>query len=45
MPRKPKLPSPPPLAPVPPEVLDRFIRDGPLSAEELEDAVRRLRRR
>ncbi len=28
-----------PLAPVPREVLDQFVRDGPLSPEELDDAV------
>jgi putative transposase len=45
MPRKPKPPkSEAPLAPVPPEILDQFVRQGPLSAEELEAAVRRFKK-
>jgi transposase-like protein len=33
-----------PLAPVPAEILDQFVRQGPLSAEELEAAVRRFKK-
>jgi putative transposase len=33
-----------PLAPVPSEVLDQFIRQGPLSPEELDAAVRRFKK-
>src|SRR4029077_7466239 len=32
-----------PLAPVPSEILDQFVRQGPLSPEELEAAVRRFK--
>jgi putative transposase len=32
------------LAPVPSEILDQFVRDGPLSHEELEAAVRRFKK-
>jgi hypothetical protein len=31
-----------PLAAVPSEILDQFVRQGPLSHEELETAVRRF---
>jgi putative transposase len=45
MPRKPKLPkSEAPLAPVPPEILDQFVRQGPLTPEELDAAVRRFKK-
>ena len=45
MPRKPKRPtSDAPLAPVPSEILDQFVRQGPLTADELEAAVRRFKR-
>jgi putative transposase len=45
MPRKPKPPqSEAPLAPVPPEILDQFVRQGPLTPEELEAAVRRFKK-
>ena len=45
MPRKPKAPkSEAPLAPVPPEILDQFVRQGPLSPDELEAAVRRFKK-
>jgi putative transposase len=45
MPRKPKLPkSEAPLAPVPSEILDQFVRQGPISHEELEAAVRRFKK-
>ena len=45
MPRKPKLPkSETPLAPVPSEVLDEFVRQGPISHEELDAAVRRFKK-
>lgn len=33
-----------PLAPVPSEILDRFVRQGPISHEELEAAVRRFKK-
>jgi hypothetical protein len=33
-----------PLAPVPSEVLDQFIRQGPLAPEELDAAVRRFKK-
>jgi transposase-like protein len=33
-----------PLAPVPSEILDQFVRQGPLSSEELEAAVRRFKK-
>src|SRR5690349_6000200 len=32
------------LAPVPSEILDQFVRDGPLTAEEIETATRRLKK-
>ena len=46
MPRKPKRLTPDaPLAPVPAEILDQFVRQGPLiSHEELEAAVRRFKK-
>src|SRR5688572_17638976 len=45
MPRKPKSATPDvPLAPVPSEILDQFVRQGPLSHEELEVAVRRFKK-
>jgi transposase-like protein len=45
MPRKPKLPkSEAPLAPVPSEILDQFVGQGPLTPEELEAAVRRFKK-
>jgi putative transposase len=43
MPRRRK-PAAEPLAPVPKEILDQFVRAGPLSAEELEAAVRRFKK-
>ena len=33
-----------PLAPIPAELLDQFVRQGPLSPEELEAAVRRFKK-
>src|SRR4051812_20392007 len=43
--RKPKSLTPDaPLAPVPSEILDQFIRQGPISHEELEAAVRRFKK-
>src|SRR5437867_832685 len=43
--RKPKRETPDaPLAPVPSEILDQFVRQGPLSHEELEAAVRRFKK-
>src|ERR687892_214017 len=33
-----------PLAPVPSEILDQFVRQGPISPEELEAAVRRFKK-
>jgi transposase-like protein len=45
MPRKPKAwKSEAPLAPVPPEILDQFVHQGPLTPEELEAAVRRFKK-
>ncbi len=45
MPRKPKSPtSEAPLAPVPPEILDEFVRQGPLTPEELDAAIRRFKK-
>jgi len=45
MPRKPKsTPSDAPLAPVPSEILDEFVGQGPLSHEELDAAVRRFKK-
>ena len=45
MPRNPKrLKSEAPLAPVPPEILDQFVRQGPLTPEELDAAVRRFKK-
>ena len=32
------------LAPIPAEILDQFVRDGPLTAEEIETATRRLKK-
>src|SRR5687767_13986571 len=42
--RKPKEPSDAPLAPVPSEILDQFVRQGPISHEELDAAVRRFKK-
>ena len=45
MPRKPKSStSEAPLAPVPSEILDQFVGQGPLSHEELDAAVRRFKK-
>lgn len=33
-----------PLAPVPSEILDQFVRQGPISVEELDAAVRRFKK-
>jgi putative transposase len=45
MPRKPKALTPDaPLAPVPAEILDQFVGQGPLSHEELDVAVRRFKK-
>ena len=45
MPRKRKSLMPDaPLAPVPDEILDQFVRQGPISPEELEAAVRRFKK-
>ena len=33
-----------PLAPVPSEILDQFVRQGPITAEELDAAVRRFKK-
>ena len=33
-----------PLAPVPSEILDQFVRQGPMSPEELDSAVRRFKK-
>jgi len=43
--RKPKSLTPDtPLAPVPDEILDQFVRQGPISPEELDAAVRRFKK-
>ena len=42
--RKPKRQPEAPLAPVPSEILDQFVGQGPLSHEELEAAVRRFKK-
>lgn len=42
--RKPKGQPDAPLAPVPSEILDQFVRQGPLTAEELDAAVRRFKK-
>jgi putative transposase len=39
-----KRPAGPALAPVASEILDHFVRHGPISAEELEEAVRRFKK-
>ena len=45
MPRKPKSStSEAPLAPIPSEILDQFVRQGPLTAEELDAVVRRFKK-
>src|SRR5829696_5951410 len=44
MSRKPKSPSPDTPAPVPAEILDQFVGQGPISHEELEAAVRRFKK-
>jgi putative transposase len=46
MPRKPKSekPSAEVLAPIPAEILDQIVRDGPLTAEEIETASRRFKK-
>lgn len=45
MPRKPKSRlSEAPLAPVPSEILDQFVRQGPLTPDELDEAVRRFKK-
>ena len=45
MPRKPKAakPSAEVLAPIPAEILDQMVRDGPLPAAEVETAPRRFK--
>jgi transposase-like protein len=42
--RKPKGQPNAPLAPVPSEILDQFVRQGPISHEELDAAVRRFKK-
>jgi transposase-like protein len=46
MPRKPKSEKPGAevLAPIPAEILDQIVRDGPLTAEEIETAARRFKK-
>jgi putative transposase len=44
MPRKPKSPSAAPLAPIPSEILDQFVRQGPLTAEELDAVMRQFKK-
>ena len=42
--RKSKVQPDAPLAPVPSEILDQFVRQGPISHEELDAAVRRFKK-
>jgi putative transposase len=42
--RKPKGQPDAPLAPVPSEILDQFVRQGPITPEELDAAVRRFKK-
>ena len=42
--RKPKGQREAPLAPVPSEILDQFVRQGPISPDELDAAVRRFKK-
>ena len=45
MPRKPKSStSEAPLAPIPSEILDQFVGQGPLTPEELDAVVRRFKK-
>ena len=45
MPRRPKAARPDAsLAPIPDEILDQFVRQGPLTPEELDTAVRRFKK-
>ena len=45
MARKSKVsPSEAPLSPIPAEILDQFVRQGPLTPEELETVVRRFKK-
>jgi putative transposase len=45
MPRKPKVATPEaPLEPIPSEILDQLVRQGPLTPEELDAAVRRFKK-
>src|ERR1700719_857146 len=44
MPRKRKEVADPSLAPVPAEILDQFVRDGVLSAADVEAALRRFKK-
>src|SRR3982750_52022 len=45
MPRKPKSFTPDaPLAPIPSEILDQFVGQGPLTPEELDAVVRRFKK-
>ena len=45
MPRRPKAATPDAsLAPIPAEILDQFVRSGPLTPEELDTAVRRFKK-
>jgi putative transposase len=41
---KPEKPSAEVLAPIPAEILDQIVRDGPLTAEEIETASRRFKK-
>ncbi len=44
MPRKQKARPTEPLAPIPAEILDQFVRQGPLTPEELDATVRRFKK-
>jgi len=42
---KPEKPSAEILAPIPAEILDQIVRDGPLTAADVETATRRFKKR
>jgi len=44
MPRKQKVRPTEPLAPIPAEILEQFVRQGPLTPEELDATVRRFKK-
>jgi transposase-like protein len=44
MPRRPKTPASAKLPPIPEEILNQFVRAGPVTAAELEEAMRRFKK-